>query len=476
MSDIWAVKKIRVYLIRSIPVFVALAAMLAVTHIFSSVRPPEVEPRLPGADNAPPKSETAGPIKVGGILEKGTAEPSDILGRWPCFRGPGRDNIAVDPDVTLFETWPDAGPETAWSIKAGEGHAGAAVLNGMAYLIDYDRDRQRDVIRCLSLENGEDIWRYSYPVSIKRNHGMSRTVPAVTDDWVVAIGPKCHVTCLDALTGEFKWMLNLPAEYGTTVPPWYAGQCPLIEDGKVIIAPAGDQQMMIAVDCESGETLWQCANTQGWTMTHSSIMAAEFFGERMYVYCASGGIIGVGANDGRLLWESDAWKIRIANIPSPVVLDGQRLFLSGGYNRGSMMMKLNDSDGGIIRPEVLFELGAETFGSDQQTPVYYKGNIYGVRPGGRLVCMDPRGNILWDSGGQNKFGLGPYIIVNDIIYVMNDTGLLSMVRAQTSGFELLGQAKVLDGHDSWGPMAYFAGKLILRDLTTIKCIEIGNVE
>ena len=27
---------------------------------------------------------------------------------------------------------------------------------------------------------------------------MSRTVPAVTDKYVVALGPKCHVMCLDA--------------------------------------------------------------------------------------------------------------------------------------------------------------------------------------------------------------------------------------------------------------------------------------
>ena len=64
--------------------------------------------------------------------------------------------------------------------------------------MDYDREKKQDAVRCLSLADGKEIWRYSYPVAVKRNHGMSRTMPAVTDKYVVGHGPKCHVACLDA--------------------------------------------------------------------------------------------------------------------------------------------------------------------------------------------------------------------------------------------------------------------------------------
>ena len=33
------------------------------------------------------------------------------------------------------------------------------------------------------------------------------------------------------------------------------------------------------------------------------------------------GVVGVSAKDGSLLWETTDWKISIANIPSPVILD-----------------------------------------------------------------------------------------------------------------------------------------------------------
>ena len=41
-----------------------------------------------------------------------------------------------------------------WSIELGEGHAGAAVRDGRVYVLDYDRQAEADVLRCLSLADG----------------------------------------------------------------------------------------------------------------------------------------------------------------------------------------------------------------------------------------------------------------------------------------------------------------------------------
>ena len=80
----------------------------------------------------------------------------------------------------------------------------------------------------------------------------------------------------------------------------------------------------------------------------------------MYVYCAGGGVVGVSANDGNLLWETTEWKIKVANVPTPVVVGEGRIFLSGGYNAGSMMLQLiknNDS----VEPQIVFRLEPEVF-------------------------------------------------------------------------------------------------------------------
>jgi outer membrane protein assembly factor BamB len=427
--------------------------------------------RLPGGDGTPEIVLDEGePKELVGKLDLFDGKAADLVGSWPRFRGSNFDNISAD-GTELARSWPGEGPKVLWSIDVGEGYASAAVHGGRVYVLDYDRARQADVIRCLSFADGRDIWRYSYPVKIKRNHGMSRTVPAVTDKYLVALGPKCHVTCLDSITGEFHWMLNLVKEFGTKVPLWYAGQCPLIEDGKAIIAPGGEA-LMIAVDCETGEIIWKTPNPQKWQMTHSSIMPMEFEQMRMYVYCASGGVVGISAQDGRILWESTEWKMR-TNIPSPLIAGNGLIFLSAGYNQGSMMLKLT-KEGEKIKTQKVFRLAPEVFGADQQTPIFYKDYIYGVRPDGQLICLDLDGNVVWTSSSAHKFGLGPFIIADGLTFVMNDSGLLTVAEATPARYAQLAEAKVLEGPDSWGPMTLVSGRLILRDLNRMICLDVSG--
>jgi len=437
-----------------------------------------VQERLPGADNKP-KDAVGGTeaIKINGTLSKSDGVPADLPGAWPRFRGANYDALSSEK-VALARTWPAEGPRVLWSVDVGEGYAGAAVLEGRVYLLDYDQDQQADVVRCLSLGAGKEIWRYSYPVKIKRFHGMSRTVPAVTDKYVVTLGPKGHVTCLDSKTGEFRWMLNLVMEYGTTIPQWYAAQCPLIDGDRAIIAPGGTVLMM-AVDCESGKVVWQTPNPDRWVMTHSSIVPMEFKGNRFYIYCGgsteAGGVVGVSAKDGQVLWKTDEWKVR-TNVPMPLVIGEDRIFLTAGYGQydnGCMMLRLTESDGKITAKSE-FKHPTSVFGSMQHTPIFYDGHIYGVGMDKQLVCLDLEGKVAWTSTSANTFGSGPYVLAGGMLYVLNDSGMLTLVEASASGYSQLARAKVLDGIESWGPMAVASGRLIVRDLNRMVCLDIAG--
>lgn len=456
---------------RGAPVLVAIAAAAGLVFLWQSggsgaevlIRVPVTAPGGSGADSGVSALEER-------TLTEGSGKASALPGAWPCFRGAQRDGIARD-ETPLAGEWTGT-PRELWQIEVGEGYAGAAVLGGKVYLMDYDREGKADALRCLSLADGAEIWRFSYPLSVKRNHGMSRTVPAVTEKLVVALGPKCHVSCLDAETGEFKWGIDLVREYGTTVPPWYAGQCPLIDDGKVILAPAGSS-LLIAVDGETGEVVWKTPNPRSWKMTHVSVVPMEIAGQRQYVYCGHRGVAGVSADDGSLLWDTSDWKISIATVASPVPLPDDRLFLSGGYKAGSLMVKVSEA-GGTWLAEPLFRLPPEEFGATQQTPIFHDGHLYGVRPNGELVCLGLDGKVLWASGSGTKFGLGPFLVADGKIYVMDDHGTLTMAVATPEAFRPLGSAQVLDGHDSWGPMALAGGRLLVRDLTRMVCLEVGK--
>ena len=460
------------FIARILPIVLAALGIILLYQWLKSDVTTELVLRLPGADGSRQGADIESEaIEIEGQLVEFDGTASDLLGGWPRFRGDNFDGISSQ-EIELAESWSEEGPSVLWSIDVGEGYAGAAVTAGRVYMLDYDRENKADVVRCLSLDDGRDIWRYSYPVKVKRNHGMSRTMPAVTEKYVVTLGPKCHVTCLDSVTGQFRWMINLVMEFNTKIPPWYAGQCPLIEDNRVIIAPGGDA-LMIAVDCETGSILWESPNPNGWKMTHTSIIPTEFMGKRIYIYCADKGVVGISAEDGTILWETDEWKIKIAAIASPVVVGDGLIFLSGGYNAGSMMLKLT-SENEQIYAKPLFMLAPEVFGSPQQTPVFYNGYIYGVRPDGQLTCLDLNGKIVWTSTSANKFGLGPYMIINDLIYVMNDSGQLTLAKATEGNFLQLASSKVLEGPDSWGPMATVSGRLIVRDMNRMICLDISE--
>ena len=432
----------------------------------------DLRQRLPSATNdapAPlPTANDQAPIQ--GKLTRGPGVPADLPGAWPRFRGASFDAISNE-DVPLAKSWGKNGPPVLWTIDLGEGHAGAAVWSGRVYVLDYDREAEVDMLRCLSLADGRDIWRFSYPVRVKRNHGMSRTVPTITPKYAVSLGPKGHVICLDATSGEFLWSKDLVREFGAKVPPWYAGQCPLIDGERAILAPGGDEALLIAVECATGRILWKTPNPQSWKMSHSSVLPMEFGGLKMYVYCAGGGVVGVSAADGSIIWQTDAWRIRIATVPSPVVVGDGRIFLSGGYNAGSMMIQLKEKDGEIV-PEPVFRLKSKVFGSAVQTPILYQGYLYGVRPDGQLVCLGLDGKLVWTSGSAHRFGLGSYIIAKGLIYVVDDEGVLTLAEATPKDFRLLARAKVLPGHDAWGPMALAGGRLILRDFTHMACLDV----
>ncbi|MBN2712992.1 MAG: PQQ-binding-like beta-propeller repeat protein [Planctomycetes bacterium] len=431
-----------------------------------------VEMRIAGKDKKP-ETVTVSTVSVFEQAEfiPGVGKAPALNGAWPRFRGENFDNIA-DSKEPIATTWPESGPAVLWRVKLGEGYAGPVIDGGRVYLLDYDQANKRDALLCLSLLDGTEIWRWSYPVKTKRFHGMSRTVPAIWGEYIVTLGPKCHVACLKKETGEFVWGIDLVKDEGTEVPEWYAGQCPLIDEGKVILAPSG-KSLLMAVDIKTGKVLWRTPNPKLAKMTHASVIPMTFEDIKMYVYPSDRGVAGVSAQDGSILWFSSEWEYRIM-VPSPVIIPGGRIFLTNGYNRGSIMFGLEKKDD-KIEPEVLWKIDANTFGAEQHTPILYKEHLFGIRGGqasGELVCLDLEGEVVWESGRSNRFGLGAFMLIDDTLCVLNNTGTLYLVEANANGYRELAKAKVLEDHESWGPMAFADGRLLVRDLTGMACIDM----
>ena len=135
------------------------------------------------------------------------------------------------------------------------------------------------------------------------------------------------------------------------------------------------------------------------------------------------------------------------------------------------MLQLKESEGKVA-VETLFRLKPTVFGATQQTPILYQNHIVGVRADGQLVCLDLSGKPTWESGAAHRFGSGPYLLNQDLLFVLNEEGVLTLTEASTTGYKQLAQSKVLAGPDAWGPMALADGRLIVRDVGQMVCLDV----
>ena len=287
--------------------------------------------------------------------------------------------------------------------------------------------------------------------------------------------------CANPQTGDLLWGIDLVNEYKTEVPFWYTGQCPFIENDIVVLAPGGTS-MLIGVDCATGKVVWKTPNPDSWKMSHSSVMPMVFGGKKMYVYAAVGGIVGVsaeGSDIGKILWKTTAFAPSVV-APTPLILDNGKILITAGYGAGSMLFQLVNNGGGFEVKVLQKYKPLEGLASEQQTPIYMGGYIFSIQPkdaGGsrnQLICCkaDDCKNILWTSGKTDRFGLGPYIVADGKFFILNDDGVLTIAKATSSGWTQLDKALVIEGQDSWGPIAIADGYLLMRTSKQMVCIDV----
>ena len=436
----------------------------------------------PGMDSNSVYLSSAQEVVIGEFFKDGKPSINQGVDIWARFRGDDFSNISKSK-VPLISKFPEDGPNIIWSKELGEGHGGAAIYKGLVYILDYDEEDRADVLKCFDLATGEEVWRRWYKVSIKRNHGISRTVPTVTEDYILTIGPKCHIMCLKRQTGELLWTLDIAKEYGSEIPLWYTGQCPLIDNGVAVIATGGTD-LLIGIDCATGEKLWQTSNDDSWLMSHSSVVPFTYEGKKMFVYAAIGGICGVsaeGEDRGQVIWKTDEFNPNVV-APTPVCMPDGKIFQSAGYGAGSVMLQLKKNESGFSVEVQQIYKPREGMASEQQTHIFYDGYLIGIQPkdaGGsrnQLISVNPNDckEIVMTSGKTKRFGLGPYMIADGKLFLLNDDGTLYILKADAKKYIEYDSFKVLDGVDAWAPLAIADGYLILRDSKMMICIDISN--
>ena len=184
---------------------------------------------------APPSVAPAPPTEIPRRAKADLPQPLTLTDEdWPQYRGQLRDGTSRASG--LLSDWSEQAPQVVWETPVGQGYAAPSVVAGRVYVNDYDEDEQLWMVRCLNLDDGEELWRYEVKKRIRPNHAITRTAPATDGGFVFAIDPKCELHCLDARDGTLIWKKFFPVEYGSQIPAWYNGQCPLIDGDRLIVA------------------------------------------------------------------------------------------------------------------------------------------------------------------------------------------------------------------------------------------------
>jgi outer membrane protein assembly factor BamB len=193
-------------------------------------------------------------------------------------------------------------------------------------------------------------------------------------------------------------------------------------------------------------------------------------------YTTLKGLVGVEAESGNLLWHFP-WKFNTAVSTTPLPLGDGTFFLTSGYHARTVVCQIKRNGDDWVASEVL-SLPPPTGGwnSEVHTPILYGDHIYGIgkKKRGLWTCLDLGGNEVWTSGGKASFGMGGYVLADGMFFVLEGkTGVLRVLDANTDHYEELAMFKLLEGPDVWAPPVVSRGKLLIRDLGKLICLDIA---
>ena len=412
---------------------------------------------------------------------------------WPQYLGPNRNGFSAQKDI--LRTWPENGPEVLWTINVGRGNGGPAVKDGKVYLLDRD-DQVGDIMRCIDLSNGEELWNFGYEAPGSVRFPGSRSVPALDGNYVYSCGHNGDLYCIDINTHEPFWNKNIWTDFGGgAIPTWAITQCPVVYGDLLIVASQAPQAGVVAYEKLTGNVKWATPSlgAAGYVSPaivkvggedHIVMITASARGDRGRE--SSGGkVVGIEALTGEILWEYTNWQC-IIPIPGAFDAGEGRVLIVGGYEAGAAMIKVDKKADGSYGVTELYK--NVDFGAHTKPPILYDGNFYAQystnnrRDG--LVCMSMDGRIMWKTERSPLFNKGSMILADGLILATDGEQTLYLIEPDPSKFKPIATADLLAiatdladqryGNQNWAPIALADGKLLIRDQNRLMCIKVAQ--
>jgi len=382
---------------------------------------------------------------------------------WTDFRGPARDGRYDEKPIRT--DWPSEGLHPVWKQLIGGGYASFVIAEGKAFTIE--QRRRQEIAAAYDLETGREIWTQGWQAEFKESMGGDG--PRATPTWdagrLYVLGAQGDFLCLEAQTGKQYWAKNILRENSAENLQWGMAASPLIVEDKVVVLPGGPSgKSVVAYNKLTGAPVWRALGDK---QAYVSPMLVTLAGKRQIVVVTANRIVGLGPDDGALLWQT-GWDTQMGiNISQPIIVDANHFFISSGYGKGAALVEISNN-GGTMSARKAWE--NTSMKNKFNSSVLSDGYVYGLDEG-ILSCVDVKtGERKWKGG---RYGYGQVILASGHLIVTSDTGELALVKATPDQYVEVVKFQALEGK-TWNYPAIANGHLLVRNQTEMACFDISG--
>jgi outer membrane protein assembly factor BamB len=410
-----------------------------------------------------PAQGTASPGASPSASATAPAEQSAHASRnyWTNYRGPKRDGNYEE--LAISTKWPDGGLTPIWKQPVGVGYASFSVADGRAYTIE--QRRHQEVVAAYDPATGRELWTQSWNAEYSDETGDGpRATPTWDDGRLYALGATGELRCLDASTGKVIWGKNILSENRAENLPWAMAASPLVVDDKVVVLPGGSSDSsVVAYNKLTGAPAWKSLKDR---QAYVSPMLVTLAGERQILVISANRAVGLAPANGSLLW-SYPWDTDMGiNAAQPLIVDGNRFFLSAGYGKGAALVEVSRNGKDFNARAVWENINMK---NKFNSSVLHQGYVYGLDEG-ILTCVDVNtGERKWKGG---RYGYGQVLLASGHLIILTDTGELVLVRATPDQHSEIARFKALEGK-TWNYPAIAGGRLLVRNANEMAAYNIA---
>lgn len=384
---------------------------------------------------------------------------------WPRFLGPRGDGSSSE--TGLLEGWSGEGPPLVWERSLGRSFSPPVTAAGR--IIVFHRVRGEEIVECLEAATGRAIWKQGYPTRYLDRYGYNngpRSSPTIDGDRVYTFGAEGKLTCLDFATGRILWQRWINRDYRVPQSFFGVGSAPWVEGNRILLNAGGAGAGVLAVDRNSGETIWKTGDDEA---SYSTPTVVDLDGRRVAMFFTRGGFLAVDAVDGRELYRYPfrSRSYESVNAATPVVV-GNRVFLSATYNTGAVLLELGSQ--GVT------EVWRDRLAMQNHwvTSLYRGGFLYGVdgrhEAQANLRCIEfLTGAVRWKS--PRNLGRSSFVLAEGRLILLGERGDLALVELSPDAYREQARARVLT-YPCWAPPVLSHGLLYLRNETRLICLDL----